>query len=105
MKHYANTKGQIMRKFIIATVIAALAVVAGFAPAAAGAATTRSVKWGVTGYATVVHVGTVNWPRKLYGTRAAADAHLAQVKALQVQVCPLAPVACARFVESPVIVG
>lgn len=95
-----------MRKFIIATLtVAALAIVAGFAPAAAGAATTRYVVYGVTGYATVVHVGTVNWPRKMYGTRAAADAHLAQVKALQVQVCPLAPVSCAKFVESPVIVG
>ena len=94
-----------MKKFIIATVIAALAVVAGFAPAAANAATTRHIVWGVTGYATVVHVGTVNWPRKLFGTSAGADAYLVKVRALEDQVCPLAPVSCGSFTKSLVIVG
>jgi len=96
-----------MRKLILAIITVAVTAAAGIVPAAASGATlpARRTVWGVTGFATVVNIGTVNWPRKLYGTRAAADAHLAQVQALQIQVCPLAPVACSRFVVAPVSIA
>ena len=94
-----------MRKSIVAVLIALAAIFAGFAPAAANASVPRQIVWGVTGHATVVNPGTVNWPRKLFGTKAAADAYVTQVKTLEGQVCKLSPVSCASFVESPVIAG
>ncbi len=92
-----------MRKFIIAAVVAAVAIVAGFIPAATANAAPIFNGWTVTGYSTT-SPGLVVWTRRQFLYKPLADAYLTKVKTLEGQVCPLAPVSCATFVEAQIIV-
>ncbi len=73
-------------------------------PTAATAATpTRRIMWGVTGYRSGVG-SVVVYPRRLFATRAAADAYLVYIQRIETRGCRVLPALCATFVEAPVIV-